>query len=55
MKPRTVDTEVKVETGKSRLTLVTCDSFGAKTDRFIVEATLIESTLMGVKKGKGIA
>ncbi len=42
-----VDTEVKVETGKSKLTLVTCDSFGAKSDRFIVEASLIESHHLG--------
>ncbi len=42
-----VDTEVKVETGKSKLTLVTCDSFGAKSDRFIVEASLIESHPLG--------
>jgi LPXTG-site transpeptidase (sortase) family protein len=36
------DAEVKIETGKAKLTLVTCDSFGAKSDRFVVEATLIE-------------
>jgi LPXTG-site transpeptidase (sortase) family protein len=42
-----LDAEVKIETGKARLTLVTCDSFGAKSDRFIVEATLIESTPIG--------
>jgi LPXTG-site transpeptidase (sortase) family protein len=35
------DAEVKIETGKAKLTLVTCDSFGAKSDRFVVEATLI--------------
>ena len=38
------DADVKIETGKSKLTLVTCDSFGAKTDRFVVEASLIESS-----------
>jgi LPXTG-site transpeptidase (sortase) family protein len=37
------DAEVKIETGKAKLTLVTCDSFGAKSDRFILEATLINS------------
>jgi LPXTG-site transpeptidase (sortase) family protein len=37
------DAEVKIETGKAKLTLVTCDSFGSKSDRFIVEASLIES------------
>lgn len=36
------DAEVKVEAGKRKLTLVTCDSFGSKSDRFIVEASLIE-------------
>lgn len=34
--------EVKVETGTPKLTLVTCDSFGSKDDRFVVEATLVE-------------
>lgn len=37
------DAEVKIESGKSKLTLVTCDSFGSKSDRFVVEASLIES------------
>jgi len=37
------DAEVAIETGTAKLTLVTCDSFGAKSDRFIVEATLINS------------
>jgi LPXTG-site transpeptidase (sortase) family protein len=37
------DAEVKIETGKPKLTLVTCDSFGSKSDRFVVEATLVES------------
>jgi LPXTG-site transpeptidase (sortase) family protein len=36
------DAELKIEAGKPKLTLVTCDSFGAKSDRFVVEATLIE-------------
>ncbi len=36
--------EVKVEAGKRKLTLVTCDSFGSKSDRFIVEASLIEES-----------
>jgi LPXTG-site transpeptidase (sortase) family protein len=34
--------EVKIETGKPKLTLVTCNSFGSKDDRFVVEATLVE-------------
>lgn len=36
--------EVKVEAGKRKLTLVTCDSFGSMSDRFIVEASLIEES-----------
>lgn len=41
------DAEVKIETGKAKLTLVTCDSFGAKSDRFVVEATLIDTVALG--------
>lgn len=41
------DAEVKIETGKAKLTLVTCDSFGSKSDRFIVEASLIETRPRG--------
>jgi LPXTG-site transpeptidase (sortase) family protein len=41
------DAEVKIESGKAKLTLVTCDSFGSKSDRFIVEASLIESRPRG--------
>lgn len=29
--------------GKGKLTIVTCNSFGSKDDRYIVEATLVES------------
>jgi sortase (surface protein transpeptidase) len=29
--------------GKAKLTLATCNSFGSKDDRFIVEASLIDS------------
>ena len=29
--------------GEAKLTLATCDSFGSKDDRFMVEATLVES------------
>lgn len=32
---------VPIESGTPKLTLATCDSFGAKDDRFIVEATLV--------------
>jgi LPXTG-site transpeptidase (sortase) family protein len=35
--------EVKIETGTPKLALVTCNSFGSKDDRYVVEATLIES------------
>lgn len=37
------DAEVKIYEGESRLTLATCDSFGTKDDRFVVEASLLES------------
>lgn len=37
------DAEVAIESGTPKLTLVTCNSFGSKEDRFVVEATLIES------------
>jgi len=44
------DAEVKIETGKQKLTLATCDSFGSKSDRFIVEATLIEEKLLTMEQ-----
>ncbi len=34
--------EIKIEQGEPKLTLATCNSFGTKDDRFIVEATLVE-------------
>lgn len=37
------DTEVAIEAGKERLTLATCNSFGTKDDRFMVDATLVDS------------
>lgn len=43
--------EVKIEKGVAKLTLVTCDSFGAKTDRFVVEATLVRSLPLETTKG----
>lgn len=36
------DAEVKIEHGKAKLALVTCNSFGSKDDRYVVEATLVE-------------
>ncbi len=33
---------VDIERGESKLVLVTCNTFGAKDDRYIVEATLID-------------
>ncbi|MFA6273389.1 MAG: sortase [Candidatus Paceibacterota bacterium] len=36
---------VKFEVGKRKLTLSTCDSFGKKTDRFVVEADYIGEVL----------
>ncbi len=41
-KASATNAEVKIEEGTPRLTLVTCNSFGTKDDRFIVEATLVE-------------
>jgi LPXTG-site transpeptidase (sortase) family protein len=37
------DAEVKIERGEAKLTLATCNSFGSKDDRYIVEATLVDS------------
>ena len=37
---------VKFETGKRKLTLSTCDSFGKKTDRFVIEADFISENLI---------
>lgn len=34
---------VKFETGKKKLTLSTCDTFGQKSDRFVVEAIFVGS------------
>lgn len=35
------ESEIPIHAGKEELTLVTCDSFGAKTDRFVVETALV--------------
>lgn len=45
-KASAVDAEVEIEIGKPKLTLVTCDSFGSKADRFIVESSLIETNTL---------
>lgn len=37
------DAEVAIERGEAKLTLATCNSFGSKDDRYIVEATLVDS------------
>lgn len=37
------DAEVKIEEGVHKLTLATCNSFGSKDDRFVVESTLVET------------
>ena len=34
--------DVAIEYGEAKLTLATCNSFGSKDDRYIVEATLVE-------------
>lgn len=40
---KAADAEVEIEEGKSKLTLATCNTFGSKDDRYIVESTLIDS------------
>lgn len=35
--------EIEIERGTAKLTLVTCNSFGSKDDRYIVEATQIDA------------
>ncbi|MCF7816144.1 MAG: sortase [Candidatus Pacebacteria bacterium] len=40
---KATDAEVKIERGVSSLILSTCNSFGTKDDRFIVEAMFVES------------
>ena len=37
------DSEVALERGTAKLTLATCNSFGTKDDRYIVEASLVSS------------
>jgi len=37
------DAEVEIEHTESKLTLATCNSFGSKDDRYIVESTLVDS------------
>jgi LPXTG-site transpeptidase (sortase) family protein len=38
------DAEVAIQEGVAKLTLATCNSFGTKDDRFVVEATLVTSS-----------
>lgn len=40
---KATDTDVPIEYGKSKLVLATCNSFGTKDDRFVVEAVLVSS------------
>jgi LPXTG-site transpeptidase (sortase) family protein len=42
-KAKASDADIKIESGTPKLTLATCNSFGTKDDRFIVEATLVET------------
>lgn len=44
-----IGAEIPIETGKSKLTLVTCDSFGSKSDRFVVEATLMKKVALAAQ------
>jgi LPXTG-site transpeptidase (sortase) family protein len=41
------DAEVKIEEGTPKLTLATCNSFGTKDDRFVVEASLVSTRPLG--------
>lgn len=43
-KVKASETIIDNERGKAKLTIVTCNSFGSKDDRFIVEAVLVEET-----------
>ena len=40
---RASEVEVPINTGEAKLTLATCNTFGSREDRFIVEATLIDT------------
>lgn len=40
-KAKASDAEIAIREGESRLTLATCNSFGSKDDRFVVEASLM--------------
>lgn len=42
-KVKASDAEVEIERGTAKLTLATCNSFGSKDDRYIVEATLVDT------------
>lgn len=37
------DAEVAIDRGKPKLTLATCNTFGSKDDRYVVEASLVDS------------
>lgn len=43
-KVKASETIIDNERGKAKLTIVTCNSFGSKDDRFIVEAILVDET-----------
>ena len=40
------EVNVPVDTGSAKLTLATCNSFGSKDDRFIVEASLVSTSTL---------
>lgn len=40
---KATDAEIAIQKGVAKLTLATCNSFGTKDDRFVVEATLVDS------------
>jgi LPXTG-site transpeptidase (sortase) family protein len=49
---KATEAEVPIQHEAAKLVLATCNSFGSKDDRFIVEATLVSSTALPKTEGK---
>ena len=47
-KTKAGDAEVTLDHESAKLTLVTCNSFGSKDERFVVEAELFETKSIGM-------
>ena len=47
-KTKAGDAEVTLDHARAKLTLVTCNSFGSKDERFVVEAELFETKSIGM-------